>query len=172
MKRLITSGVMLLIGLCVSGLVYAESASDTTGVTITVNPSFTFSIGEASIAMGSFAPGGTGGGTATMYCGTNRNLPWTVQIKSTTIASGGDSIPLSAFKFTTYALPDSGSTNSAGTFITTGTALTTTDQLAYTCAATEKVDTDVRVGLGLQIITPFNTVSGTYAATVTATMTE
>ncbi len=157
---------------CAGGLAYAQSASDTVGVSITVDPSFTFAIGETSIAMGNVAPGGTGGGTVTMYCGTNRNIPWTVQIKSTGIISGGNEIPLSCFKFTTYALPDGGGTNSAGTFVATGTAITGADQLAYVCAPAERVDTDVRVGMGLQIVTPFNVESGTYSATVTTTMTE
>lgn len=172
-KLMVVLGVALSLGLCAGGLASAaESKSDTVGVSITVNPSFTFAIDEASIAMGNVAPGGTGGGTATMYCGTNRNLPWTIQIKSTTITDGANQIPLSSFKFNTYALPDSGGTNSAGTFVATGTALAVVDQLAYTSAAAEKVDTDVRVGLGLQLATPFNTVAGTYTATVTATMTE
>ena len=172
MKKLIVLGVMLLLGLFASGSAYAISASDTVGVSITVDPSFTFAIGEASIAMGNVAPGVAGGGTATMYCGTNRNLPWTIQVKSSTVISGTNSIPLSGFKFNTYALPDGGAVNSAGTFVGTKTVFTAADQLAYTCSALEKTDTDVRVGLGLELTPPFTTVAGTYAATVTATMTE
>jgi len=172
MKKLIVLGVMLLLGLCASGLAYALSAYDTVAVSMTVDPSFTFAIGEASVAMGSVIPGGTGGGSATMYCGTNRNIPWTIQVKSGTIVSGANSIPLSGFKFNTYALPDGGGTNSAGTFVGTMTAFTAADQLAYTAATAEKVDLDVRVGLGLQLFAPLTTIAGTYAATVTATMTE
>jgi hypothetical protein len=172
MKKLIVVGAMLLLGLCASGLAYALSANDTVAVSMTVDPSFTFAIGEVSVAMGNVASGGTGGGTATLYCGTNRNIPWTIQVKSSTVVSGANSIPLTGFKFNTYALPDSGGTNSAGTFVGTMTAFTAIDQLAYTAAASEKNDLDVKIGLGLQLFAPLTTVTGTYAATVTATMTE
>ncbi|MBU4376346.1 MAG: hypothetical protein KKD29_02575 [Candidatus Omnitrophica bacterium] len=168
MKKLIVLGVALLVGLCFSGLAQAETANDTVGVLITVNPSFTFAIGESVVDMGTVAEGSGGSGSVTMYCGTNHNLPWTVQVKSGTIASGANLIPLSNFKFYTFVIAGEG----AGTCVGTATALTLIDQLAYTAALSEYSDTDVRVNMGFVLDVPWSTPSGTYAATVTATMVE
>jgi len=169
MKRLMVLGLMLLVGLCAIGLAHAESASDTVGVLITVDPSFTFAIGESVVDMGTVAEGAAGSGSITMYCGTNHNLPWTVQVKSSTIVAGANQIPLSNFKFYTFGAGDQAG---EGTFVDTATALTQIDQLAYTANVNEKSDTDVRVAMGFVLDVPYGTPSGTYASTVTATMTE
>lgn len=168
-KLMIVLVIGLLMGRCVSGVAYAASANDTVGVSIAVDPKFTFSIGEETVNMGTVEDGGTGSGSVTMYCGTNHNLPWTIQVKSSTIVSGGNEIPLSGFKFNTYGTGEQAGT---GTFVGTATALALSDQLAYTAAASEYSDTDVRVCMGFALAVPYSTPSGTYAATVTATMTE
>lgn len=169
MKKLIVLGVMLLIGLCASGLAYAVSVNDTVGVLLTVGEKFTFAIGESVVDMGTVMEGSAGSGSVTMYAGTNRNLPWTIKVKSSTIASGANLIPLSNFKFYTFAAGEQAGT---GTCIATATALTALDQLAYTASLVEKIDTDVRVTMGFVLDVPYSQPSGTYAATVTATMTE
>lgn len=174
MKKLIALGAILCIALLVGGVAYASSVPDTVDVTLTVGPIFTFSIGEAIVDMGSVAEGASGVIGCTMYCSTNQNNAWRIQVKSSTVDGiiPGNQIPLSNLKFNTYALADGGGTNSAGTFIAVDTALTGLDQLAYTAAAAEASDTDVRVGMVFVLDVPYSTSADTYTATVTATMTE
>lgn len=175
MKKLIALGVILCIALLVGGIAYAASASDPVDVTLTVGPIFTFSIGEAIVDMGIVAEGASGSGGCTMYCSTNQGNAWTIQVQSTTVDGTGltpPQIPLSNLKFQTYAMPDGGAVNSAGTFVIVDTALTGIGQLAYTAAAAEAYDTDVRVGMVLVLDVPYSQPADTYTATVTATMTE
>ncbi len=173
MKKLIAISAMLLVILSASGVSYASSAADPVGVLLTVGPTFTFAIGEAVVDMGTVAVGASGGGGVVMWCATNQGNPWTVLVQSTTIDGlPGNQIPLSNFLFNTYALADGGGVDSAGTFVGTPTVLTQIDQLAYTAAASEYSDTDVRVGMYLSLNVPWDQTADTYAATVTATMTE
>lgn len=169
MKRLIVVGALILAGLCVSGLACAQSKSDTVGVLITVDPKFTFTIGESVVDMGTVAEGSAGSGSVTMYCGTNHGFPWNIRVQSSPIASGANEISLSNFKFYTFGAGDQAGT---GTFVTDATMLSEDDQFAYSSAISEKNDTDVRVCMGFVLDVPYSTPAGTYAATVTATMSE
>jgi hypothetical protein len=169
MKKLIVLGVMLLVGIFSIGAAYASSINKDIAVTLNVDPNFTFALDTYAINMGTLALGATGGGTITMYCGTNQNNPWTIQVKSSKVLSGTNEIPLTNFKFVTYGVGDE---KGVGTYVDTQTALTEVNQTAYTAAASEKSDTYVTVCMGLELFIPWNTTAGAYGSTVTATMTE
>jgi len=81
----------------------------------------------------------------------------------------GIPIVIAFFKFYTYGAGEQAGT---GTYVTTPTNFAATDKLAYTSAASEYSDTDVRVCLGMVINVPVSQVAGTYSCAVIATMTE
>jgi hypothetical protein len=174
MKKLMILIIVLVLAVCAGRVAYASSASDAVGVLLTVGPKFAFVIGEDVVDMGTVAEGAGGVGGVTMYCSTNQGNPWTILVRTTDVTGGttAATIPLSNFKFQTYALADGDGANSSGTFVATDTALAATDTLAYRSATSEASDTDVRVGMVLILNVPYGTPADTYAATVTATMAE
>jgi len=173
MKKLIAIGAIAAMTLFTSGIATAE-VSDSIPVVLNVGQIFSLAIGETALDLGELLEGETGGDGLPLYCRSNRGVAWRVQVKSSTILgrASAATIPLTNFKFNTYPLPDGGGTDSAGTFTDTPTALTESDQEAYAAAASEYSDTDVRLGLGLSLLVPYNTVSDIYDATVTCTITE
>ena len=182
MKKLIKVSTILGIALLICGSAYVQAADDAAivGVELVVGQMFSIDIAPADLDLILADPlavpqiGDTVGAGTTLYCGTNLGNSWYVNVKSSDFAGSAtaETIPLSSFTFMTFPVADSEGVSSAGTFVSTNTALSTADQLAYTAADGEESDTDCRIGMYFTVDIPWEQTADTYSATVTCTMTE
>ena len=174
MKKLITIMAMLSIALFVGSTAYAASVSDTIAVSLAVGEQFTMVLEKNTIDLGTIEVGQPGGDGLTVYCGTNRGLPWRVDVKATQLTGAATSatIPYSEYTYTTYTLDDFDGNPSLGTFVDPPAPLAATDQAAYTGHPSEMNDTDCRFGLYITVLVPWDQIADDYSSTVTCTMTE
>lgn len=177
MKKLVVLIAVLLLGFCVSGLVYADSISSLIPVSITVTTGLSFKVAiesedTAVMDMGDVPQGEQGTGCVIMTVGTNHGKKWYIQVKSSTIASAvpanPSQIPLTNFGFSTLAdgePPSCAGKCESGTFAGG-------EQTAYTASDDEATCDNVRVVMNLTLNVPSDTPGGDYQATVTATVTD
>ena len=174
MKKLLTIMAMLCVAFFISNAVHAASVSDTIAVLLTVGEQFTMVLEKNTIDLGTIEVGQPGGDGLTLYCGTNRGLPWFIYIRSGPLRGAASSliIPFSNYTYTTYTLDDFDGNPSLGVFVDPPDTLFLANKLAYTAHADEANDTDCRIGMYITVNVPWDQVADDYSSTIVLTMTE
>ena len=138
-------------------------------VTVEVNSEFNMSASESSIDFATIDPGlTTEAKSLYVFCNTNNNKPWNVNIKLVSeLTSGTFTIPNENFHWWGWA------SNGEGTWDAGAGHLTTEPQTFYSAGLGEWITSSpVELTLQFNVDVPQNQVSGSYASTLVLTMTE